>query len=682
MKQRIVLGILTCSLLIFSASCKQNNSLQQKYGADTSYFMGLRNLQLGDEATAIREFKRSSKKSSELIARKSREMLTTLGPIDNRIKECFSLYDFYQDEDSLLRLCKELYANREYAQVIAVTEETDLSECSNELAYYRCSSLHIKHDTSFQQNYYKWCTTRPFTREQYQLFCEVEKSPAIVTLRSLAYIRNYGAAFERIQPFLENEKFFTPILLSDFGKILLYGSAQYKENAEKLLSLESKGLSKENLFYIHFYAGRLYEKALNKSEDNTQKALELLEMAMEDATSSEKYDNALWYFLSTSLKLSSSRTIEYLEKYKDTWHDSAYFDDFFDALSLKLIAEHSWKDYYKIAKIIRNAASKEATAKFNYVAARLIQEGFITLTALSSEEACTDMFNVAMDSGTNIYYRMMAAQRLSLSQEKVMDSMHILQSDDSFTVDEQAERLLLGYAEFGFPEKIYEEWTTCSERISMDCAEKISLFLKNCGSSTPSYYAQSLRIASKKFNKSEGKVSDQLIRLSFPQDFTLSVSKYCTEYGIEESLMYALIRTESYFDSVAKSSAEASGLTQLMELTAGDIAKKLKKTSYDLMDADTNIQFGTFYLEEMIRRLDGSQILALFAYNGGITTVRRWVKNAEKEFEKTIAKDLFLETLPYSETRDYGRKVLASAIMYGILYYDTPYSQTILNIMQ
>ncbi len=682
MKQKILLGMLACSLLIFSASCKQNNTLQQKYGADASYFMGLRNLQLGDEDAAAREFKRSAKKSTGLIARKSREMLTTLGPIDNRIKECFELYKFYNDEDSLLMLCKELYANREYAQVIKATEEIDLTECSNELAYYRCSSLHIKNDTSFQQNYYKWCTTRPFAKEQYQLFCEVEKSPAIVTLRSLAYIRNYGAAYERLQPFLENDKYITPILLSDFGKIMFYGSAQYKENAETFLSLENKQLPEESLYFIHFYAGRLYEKALNQSESNIQKALDLLVRAMKEASTDEKYDNALWYFLNTSLKLSTAKSIEYVETYKDSWHDPSYFDDFFDTLSVKLIAEHGWKEYYKVAKILRNAASKEATAKFNYVAARLIQEGFITLSALSPEEACTDMLNVAMDSGTSIYYRMLAADRLSVPQEKVLESMHILCKDESFTVDEQAEQLLLGYAEFGFPEKIYEEWTACAEKISMECAEKIAMFLKNCGSTTPAYYAQSLRIASKKFNKSEIPFSDQLIRLSFPQDFMLNVSKYCKEYGIDEPLMYALIRTESYFDSVAKSSAAAVGLTQLMELTAGDIAKKLKKTSYDLTDIDTNIQFGTFYLEEMIRRLDGSKILALFAYNGGITTVRRWVKNAEKEFGTVIAKDLFLETLPYSETREYGRKVLSAAILYGILYYDMPYSQTISDIMQ
>nr|MCR5762650.1 lytic transglycosylase domain-containing protein [Treponema sp.] len=599
-----------------------------------------------------------------------------------RIKECFALYDFYKDEDSLLRLCKELYANREYAQVITATENIDLTECSHELAYYRCSSMHIKHDTSFQKDYYKWCTARTFAREQYQLFCEVEKSPAIITLRSLAYIRNYGAAFERIQPFLENEKFLTPTLLSDFGKIMLYGSAQYKENAENFAALENKNLSKESSYFVHFYAGRLYEKALDKEENNTQKALDCLAKAMQEANTERKYDNALWYFLNTSLKLSTSQALEYIEKYKVTWHDPSYFDDFFDVLSVKLITEHNWKGYYKASKILRNEASKETIAKFNYVAARLIQEGFIKFNHLSPEEAVTELLTVALDSGTDIYYRMLAADKLSVSQEKIMESIKILREDRNFTADKQAEQLLLGYAEFGFPEKIYEEWSSYSETISMDCSEKISLFLKSCASSNPAYYVQSLRIASKKFNKSEMPVSENLINLSFPKDFELSVSKYCKDYEIEESLMYALIRSESYFDSAATSSAQAVGLTQLMELTAGDIAKKLKKTSYDIKDSDTNIQFGTFYLAEMIRRLEGSKILALFAYNGGITTVRRWVKNAEKEFGTSIAKDLFLETLPYSETREYGRKVLSAAIMYGILYYDIPYTQTISNIMQ
>lgn len=667
-----------CSPLIFSsAGCTQNNTLQQKYGADASYFMGLRAIQLGDEATATREFKRCAKKGSELISRKSREALTTIGSVDNRIKECFSLYELYQDEESLTNLCKELYNHREYAQVVMATESIDVTNCNNELAYYKCSSLYIKNDKSFNQEYYKWCTTRAFSKEQYQLFCEVEKSPSIIALRSLAYIRNYGVAYERLPSFLENSNFLTPTLLSDFGKILLYGSSQYKENAQLFANLENK-VSKECLYFIYFYTGRLYDKANN----STQEALDFFDKAITAASTPEQYDNALWYFLNSSLKISTEKAIDIVEIYKSKWNDASYFDDFFDTLSVRLISEHNWNSYFRAAKIMRDGASKESTAKFNYIAARLIQEGFIKLTSLSPEEAVYEMLNVAMNSGTDIYYRMLAADKLGIEQQKVLDSMKILRQDQDFSIDEQAEKLLLGYAEFGFPEKIYDEWTKFSDKIGMECAEKISLFLKNCAGETPAYYTQSLRIASRKFNKSEAELSEQIMKLNFPQGFMQSVSKYSKEYNVDESLLYALIRSESYFDPVVKSSAEAVGLTQLMEMTAGDIARKLKKTSYDLTDSDTNIQFGTFYIDEMIRRLEGSQILALFAYNAGITSVRRWIKNSEQEFGKTIPKDLFLESIPYSETREYGRKLLSASIMYGILYYDTLYTNTIQNIMQ
>ena len=55
-----------------------------------------------------------------------------------------------------------------------------------------------------------------------------------------------------------------------------------------------------------------------------------------------------------------------------------------------------------------------------------------------------------------------------------------------------------------------------------------------------------------------------------------------------------------------------------MEGTAADVARKLKVAQFDLMDSATNIRFGSFYLEELRRRLDGSSILAIFSYNGGI----------------------------------------------------------------
>ena len=85
----------------------------------------------------------------------------------------------------------------------------------------------------------------------------------------------------------------------------------------------------------------------------------------------------------------------------------------------------------------------------------------------------------------------------------------------------------------------------------------------------------------------------------------------------------------------------------------------------------------------MRRRLDGSSILALFAYNGGITRVRSWVKSANLEFgTNALPKDLFLEALPFSETREYGRKVVSAAALYGTLYYSKSTSEVVEEILQ
>jgi len=101
-----------------------------------------------------------------------------------------------------------------------------------------------------------------------------------------------------------------------------------------------------------------------------------------------------------------------------------------------------------------------------------------------------------------------------------------------------------------------------------------------------------------------------------------------------------------------------------MPSTAADIAKKLKVTDYSLTDPEINIKFGAYYLAEMIRRSDNRIMPACFAYNAGISRVRSWQRQAQD-----LSEDLFLESLEYEETREYGRKILSAAAVYGALYY-------------
>ena len=143
-----------------------------------------------------------------------------------------------------------------------------------------------------------------------------------------------------------------------------------------------------------------------------------------------------------------------------------------------------------------------------------------------------------------------------------------------------------------------------------------------------------------------------------------------------------MIHSESYFDPIAVSRAGATGLTQLMDSTAADVAKKLRVSEYDLTDGPTNIRFGSFYLKELTERLDGSKINAALSYNCGISRVSSWLKSASIEFgTNKIPSDLFVEFLPYAETREYGRKIITASAIYGWLYYGKNIPETVREIL-
>lgn len=695
-KKPLLLSLLVFLFLAMNASCvrkkQEEVSAQEKYGRGTEYFMGLRSLQMGEDAKGRRQLRTAAKSENLLIARKAKEELAKWEDgVDTRLKALTALYEEYKDEAALLTLCRELYENSEYARVISVTEGIDLAGCQNSIAYYRLCSLNEKHDSRFSAEFLTWCTERPFDRLHYNLYSELPAVPKVVRMLSLFYTRNYGSALALTKEYLEGGgSGMTVQIASCIGKCFLYGSAESAANAAYLAAYAPK-LSPECQFYFYFYAARLYDRA----SDRQEKAAECYKAAL--ATAKDKtgkpdgklYDNALWYYLYSQMDLSPEAVVKAVEKYREKWHDPFYFDDFFDSLSYRLLSGRFWSLYIKTAGLLKGFASPESCAKFYYVSARLLQEGIYRPKDMDVEIEARNLLNAALDSGTDLYYRMLASARLGVGRTELEERLRLLRRDEQFERSEDAEELLLGYADFGFPEKIYDEWQKLRDVIGMDTVRKIASFLFSCGKNQESYYTQSIRIAARKLNNSESSLSglgDSLFTLSFPRGFAGTVTSCCREFKVDEQLLYALIRSESFFDPTVISSAGAIGLTQLMELTAGDVAKKLKIAKYDLTDSGTNVRFGTYYLSEMIRRLDGSQILAVFAYNAGITRVRNWALSSHDEYkekgaEEGLPKDLFLEMLPITETREYGRKIVSAATMYGLLYYELEPDEVIARIM-
>jgi soluble lytic murein transglycosylase len=173
------------------------------------------------------------------------------------------------------------------------------------------------------------------------------------------------------------------------------------------------------------------------------------------------------------------------------------------------------------------------------------------------------------------------------------------------------------------------------------------------------------------------------MELLYPRPFTGLIEKNALDAGLPREILFGLIRTESFFIPDIVSSAGAVGLAQLMPATALDMAGRIARQGgpdyirdgeVDLKDPGINVHLSAWYLNYLIRTV-GSPVQALIAYNGGIGRVRRW-RNARPE----LPEDLFLETIEFSETREYGRRVLAAATAYGYLYYDLSMEGVIADI--
>ncbi len=137
---------------------------------------------------------------------------------------------------------------------------------------------------------------------------------------------------------------------------------------------------------------------------------------------------------------------------------------------------------------------------------------------------------------------------------------------------------------------------------------------------------------------------------------------YAEQYDLNEAWVYGLIRQESRFVSQAHSGAGAAGLMQIMPTTARWIARKLGIHHFHqdrLGEPDTSLKFGMYYLKTIQQRLGNSDLLATAAYNAGPNRALRW------RTAQPIEGAIYAETIPFTETRDYVKKVFANTVFYA-----------------
>lgn len=160
----------------------------------------------------------------------------------------------------------------------------------------------------------------------------------------------------------------------------------------------------------------------------------------------------------------------------------------------------------------------------------------------------------------------------------------------------------------------------------------------------------------------------------FPMPFRVAVLARTKQISMDPAYVYGLIRQESRFIMDAKSTVGASGLMQVMPATARWTAKKIGLVDFQpsqITDRDTNIAIGTGYLKLVLDNFGGSMPMAAAAYNAGPNRPRQWRGQAGAP---VLEAAIWAENVPFSETRDYVKKVLSNTTNYAALITGLPQS--------
>lgn len=294
------------------------------------------------------------------------------------------------------------------------------------------------------------------------------------------------------------------------------------------------------------------------------------------------------------------------------------------AMPAKQIEEGAWR-YWK-ARALKETAQKEPShiAEANAILSKLSAErhyyGLLAAEELDSvmsnpavDYKVTDIEVVAIASQPSMK-RVLELQRLEMRWEAKLEWIWATRSYD--------DKQLLAAAEYAMRQKWYD--------IAIKTADNTKV--------------------THNFN------------LRYPTPYRDLFRTAADNVSVDEAWVYGISRQESHFMHFARSGVGAAGLMQLMPATAQWVAKRMGLNGYNntmIRNLNTNIEFGTYYMRYTLDLMGGQTVMATAGYNAGPSRAKQWM--ATEPLEASI----YIETIPFAETRTYVQKVMANTQIYA-----------------
>ncbi|MDR3192038.1 MAG: lytic transglycosylase domain-containing protein [Treponema sp.] len=414
-------------------------------------------------------------------------------------------------------------------------------------------------------------------------------------------------------------------------------------------------------YRLLYFAGRIARERRQYGRSR-----EIFSQALEFAPDAVQKDACIWYILDTGLTEGIPDIVPLVMSFIPRWNNDTYFNDILDRLAYRLASGKQWEIFPEILARIEGGKDRVSTAKYAYITGRSIALGY----APHGGRTEADFFRLAYRAGGGaLYYRALAAFFLGepfLDLPGSTGNAAVSAGKTAFPHPREM-AFLLGFFDTRVPRQALPYLEKLRDRLTVSELRRIGEAMEEAG-----LYADLIRHVGAYMSRDTYELERRDLELSYPRPFREPVEERSEAAGFSPELLWALVRTESAFQAEIVSRAGAVGLTQLMPSTAREMADRIKRRGGpdytgegepNLRNPETNLYIGAFYLDYLRGRLE-HPLLSVLAYNGGMNRVRRWY-----EASGSLPGDLFLETVEYRETREYGRKLVAAAAVYGFLYY-------------
>ena len=327
-----------------------------------------------------------------------------------------------------------------------------------------------------------------------------------------------------------------------------------------------------------------------------------------------------------------------------------FFSDVLESWISDLVAARKWKVLVGLWKVVQARGPQDVEARLAYVLGRAGQERIIALAAPLPADP-RELLREAAARDADGYYGFMAASILGDPPQQARPQPADAEQESKPTLDP----FITGFLPFGLFSQAYQKWVEARKSLTNGQVLAAARLMAQVGD-----YASSMHLMGMLAHRRA--LSADELQMEYPRAFSSVIDGLSDGSGIDGSVLYGMIREESYFDPDIVSTAGAVGLSQLMPATAAAVARQLHIADPDLRDPAVNLAIGVRHFQDLVKSVN-SIPKALLSYNAGLTRVRVWERAAGD-----LPGDMFVETVPFDETRRYVRKILVSSVMYATLY--------------